>query len=213
LPKHAEKQVIIDEIKEKVGRAASVVLVDGRGLTVYQDTDLRKKLREAGIEYKVYKNSMLHLAFKDTPYEQLDSHLAGPTTVAISYDDATAAARIINKELKALQNLQFKAGVVESTMYDAAGIKAIADIPSRGELLSRLLGSFKSPMSSFARLVNQIAEKKAGGGDTAPAAEVAPAPEAAPAADVAPAPEAAPVAETAPEAEVAPAPEAEPAAE
>jgi len=175
LPNLEKKQQVISEIKEKVSRAASVVLVDGRGLTVYQDTELRKKLRDAGVDYKVYKNTMLHLAFKDTPYEALDGHLAGPTTVAISYDDATAAARAINKELRGLPNLEFKAGVVENTLYDAAGIKAIAEIPSRSELLSRLLGSFKSPMSSFARLVNQIAEKK-GDGAPEPAAESAPEP-------------------------------------
>ena len=167
-----KKQQVVNEIKEKLGRAASVVLVDGRGLTVYQDTDLRKKLREAGVDYKVYKNTLLHLAFKDTPYEALDGYLAGPTTAAISYDDATAAARAINKELRSLPNLEFKAGIVESALYDAVGIKAIAEIPPRNELLSKLLGSLKSPMSSFARLVNQIAEKQGSG---APDPEAAPA--------------------------------------
>lgn len=156
----AKKQQVVAEIKEKLDRAASVVLMDGRGLTVYQDTDLRRKLREAGIDYKVYKNTLLDLAIKGTPFEPLKDFLAGPTTAAISYDDATAAARSINKELRTLPNLQFKAGVVEGTLYDAVGIKAVAEIAPRPELLSRLLGSLKSPMSSFARVVNQIAENK-----------------------------------------------------
>ena len=162
MPNLQKKQEIINEIKEKLDRAASCVLINGIGLTVEQDTDLRRKLRDAGIDYKVYKNTMLHLAFKDTPYAELDSYLAGPTAVVISYDDATAAARAISKELKALPALKFKAGVVESTAYDAAGIRAVADIPTRGELLSRLLGSFKSPLSSFARVVNEVAKKQDG---------------------------------------------------
>ena len=157
----AKKQEVVAEIKEKLGRAASLVLVDGRGLTVLQDTDLRRKLRDVGIDYKVYKNTLLELAIKDTPFESLKDHLAGPTTAAISYDDPTAAARTINKELRGLPNLQFKAGVVDSTYYDAAGVKAIAEIPPRNELLSRLLGSLKSPISSFARVINQVAESKA----------------------------------------------------
>lgn len=162
------KQEIISEIKEKIGKAASCVLVDGIGLSVEQDTGLRKNLREAGIDYKVYKNTMLELAFKDTPYASLDPFLVGPTAVVISYDDATAAARAVNKEIKGLPNLKFKAGMVEDTLYDAAGIRAVADIPSRNELLARLLGSFKSPMSSFARVVNEVAKAREGG--AAPAA-------------------------------------------
>ena len=173
MPNITKKQEIVNEIKAKVNKAASVVLVDGRGLTVYQDTELRKKMREAGIDYKVYKNTLMELAFKGTPYEPLEAHLAGPTTLAISYDDATAAARAINKELKGLPNLEFKAGVVENTLYDAAGIKAIADIPGKNELLSRLLGSLKSPMSSFARVVNEIAKSKGGGVKSEDEAEAA----------------------------------------
>ncbi|MCL2407763.1 MAG: 50S ribosomal protein L10, partial [Defluviitaleaceae bacterium] len=167
LPNLTKKQEVINEIRDKAEKAASIILVDGRGLTVFQDTELRKKLRDAGVDYKVYKNTMLHLAFKGTPYEALEDYLAGPTTVAVSYDDATAAARIINGELKTLQNLEFKAGVVDGTVYDAAGVKAIADIPNRSVLISRLLGSFKSPMSAFARVVNEIAKGNGGGVEAA----------------------------------------------
>jgi len=185
------KHVVVDEIKEKLSRSKSVVLVNARGLTVEQDTTLRKSLRKAGgIEYKVYKNSMMNLAVKDTEFEGLQEYLAGPTTVAFSYDDETAAAAQINKHLKAMPVLEFKASAMEGNVYDAAKTKLIADIPSKDILLSRLLGSLKSPMASFARLVKAIADEKDNG--TAPeaadaAAEAAETPEA-PAAEAASAP-------------------------
>lgn len=159
MPKIEKKQVIVNEIKEKLENAASVVLVDARGLTVEQDTILRKSLREAGVYYKVYKNTMVNFALKDTQFEGLSEYLAGPSAIAISYNDATIAANVINSQAKKFQALEFKAGYVESTLYDAEGLKVIADIPSREVLISKLLGSFKSPMSSFARVINQIAEK------------------------------------------------------
>ena len=170
MPKIAEKQVVINEIKEKLDRAASIVLVNSRGLTVEQDTKLRRKLRVEGIDYKVYKNTMIDFAVEGTGFEEIRPHLAGPTAIAISYDDATAAARIINGELKAMPKLEFKAGIVENQLYDAVGIAAIANIAPREELIAKLLGSFKSPIASFARVINAIAEK---GGESAPVAEEA----------------------------------------
>ena len=177
MPKVAEKQVIVNEIKEKLVNASSIVLVNARGLTVEQDTTLRRKLREGGVDYKVYKNTMIGFAVEGTDFAEIAPHLEGPTALAISYDDATAAARIISKELKAMPVLEFKAGVIDKVLYDSKGVFAIANIPSREELLSKLLGSFKSPMSTFARLVSQIAENKGDGSTAAPAepaAEVAP---------------------------------------
>ena len=153
------KQVVVNEIKDKLAKAASVVVVDARGLTVEQDTQLRKSLRDAGVDYKVYKNTMVTLAVKDTPFEGLAQYLEGPSAFAFSYGEATTAAAILDKAVKNLENLEFKASVIENTVYDAAGTKAIAGIPSREALLSRLLGSFKGPMSSFARVIKQIAEK------------------------------------------------------
>ena len=167
MPKIAEKQVIVNEIKEKLDRAKSVVLVNARGLTVEQDTILRRKLREAAVDYKVYKNTMMTFAVADTPFEGLKPFFEGPSTLAVCYDDPMAAARVINKELKAMPKLEFKAAVIEGTVYDAAGAKQIADIPSREELLSKLLGSFKSPMASFARVINEVAKEKGGGTETA----------------------------------------------
>ena len=153
------KKPIVEEITNNVKDAQCVVLVNYSGLTVEQDTILRKEFREAGILYKVYKNTMVRFAIKDTHFEGLEPYLEGPSTFAFSYEDATAGAGILSKAAKDLKVIEFKAGVVEGVTYDAEGMKAIAEIPSREVLLSRLLGSFKSPMSSFARVIKQIAEK------------------------------------------------------
>ena len=173
MAKVEQKQPIVKEIAEYLDGAQSAVLVDYRGLTVDQDTKLRKTLREAGVVYKVYKNTMINFAIKDTPFETLAPHLEGPTAIAISKDDATTAARLINKFAKDAPALEMKAGVVEGAYYDAAGMAAVANVPSREELLGRLFGSMKSPITNLARVLNQIAEN---GG--APAAAEAPAEEA-----------------------------------
>ena len=166
------KQPIVQEIAENIDGAQSVVVVDYRGLTVAEDTQLRKELREAGVTYKVYKNTLMNLAFKGTDCESLLPVLEGPSAIAISKTDATAPARIIAKFAKTAEALEIKAGVVEGAFYDAEGMKAISAIPSREELLSRLLGSMQSPVANFARVIKQIAEK---GGEGAEAAAEAPA--------------------------------------
>lgn len=186
------KQPIVEEISASVKDAQSVVVVDYRGLTVEQDTQLRKQLREAGVTYKVYKNTMMNFAFKGTDFESLSEVLEGPSAIAISTEDATAPARILAKFAKNAPALEIKAGVVEGTFYDANGMKAVAAVPSREELLSKLLGSLQSPMANFARVISQIAEN--GGAADAPAAEEAPVEEA-PAAEETPVEEAAPTEE------------------
>ena len=195
------KKPIVQEISGYLNDATAAVLVDYRGLTVAQDTALRKELREAGITYKVYKNTMINFAVRDTQFAELSQKLDGPTAIAITSGDSTAPARILAKFAKTADKLELKAGVVEGTYFDEKGIMAIADVPSRDILLGRLFGSMKSPITNLARVLNQIAE--AGGGAAAAAA--------APAAEEAPAEEAA---AAAPEAEAAPAEEAPaPAAE
>ena len=179
------KQPIVEEISAHIKDAQSVVLVDYRGLTVEQDTQLRKQLREAGVTYKVYKNTMMNFAFKGTDFEALAPYLEGPSAVAISTTDATAPARILCKFAKEAPKLEVK-GVVEGIAYDANGIGEIAKIPSREELLSKFLGSIQSPITNFARVMNQLAEKGGASECEAPAAE-APAEEAAPAEAEAPA--------------------------
>lgn len=158
------KQPIVQEISENVKDAQSVVVVDYRGLTVAEDTQLRRELREAGVTYKVYKNTMMNFAFKDTDFESLSDVLEGPSAIAISKEDATAPARVLSKFAKNAPALEIKAGVVEGTYYDADGMKAIASVPSREELLSKLLGSIQSPIANFARVLKQIAEN-GGAGD------------------------------------------------
>ena len=153
------KQPIVQAIVEDLTDAQSAVIVNYCGLTVAQDTELRKQLREAGVIYKVCKNTMMKRAFEGTDFAQLDEYLEGPNAIAISKEDATAPARIICDFAKKAEALEVKAGVVEGVLYDAVGMKVIADIPSRDVLLSKLLGSFKSPMSSFARVIDQIAKK------------------------------------------------------
>lgn len=176
------KQPVIAEISENIKDAQSVVLVDYRGLTVEQDTELRKQLREANVIYKVYKNTMMNFAFKDTDFAQLADKLEGPSAIAISKEDATAPARVIVNFAKKADKLEVKAGVVEGTLYDADGIKELSKIPSREELLSKLLGSIQSPITNFARVIKQIAEAKENGIE-APAAEAEAPAEEAPAAE------------------------------
>lgn len=172
------KQPIVEEIAENIKDAQSVVLVDYRGLTVEQDTQLRKNLREAGVIYKVYKNTYMTRAFKGTDFEALSPFLEGPSAVAISKNDATAPARILAEFAKKAEKLEIKGGVVEGTLYDAKGMGVISSIPSREVLLGRLLGSWKSPITNFARVMNQLAEKGGASACDASAAEAAPAEEA-----------------------------------
>ena len=153
------KKPILEEISELLNGAATAVVVDYRGLTVAEDTELRKQLREAGVVYKVYKNTMINFAIKDTEFADLAQHLEGPTAIAVCKDDATAAARVLAKFAKTAEALEIKGGVVDGVYYDAAGIGQIASIPSREVLLSKLLGSMQSPVTNFARVIKQIAEK------------------------------------------------------
>ena len=154
------KKPVIDEIAANIADAQSVVIVDYCGLTVEEDTRLRKELRENDIIYKVYKNTMMNFAFKGTDCESLSQHLEGPNAIAISKTDATAPARILAKFAKEAKALEIKAGIVEGTYYDATGMEAISKIPSREELLGKLLGSIQSPISNLVRVLNQIAESK-----------------------------------------------------
>ena len=165
MAKIEQKQVIVNEIKEKLEKATSAVLVDARGLTVEQDTALRKSLRDAGVDYKVYKNTMMRFAVVGTQFEGLKDYFAGPSAIAICYEDPTVAAGIMSKFMKNAKSLEFKAGVIEGVCYDAKGMTAVADIPSREVLLSKLLGSFQSPMATFARVIKAVADKAAEGAE------------------------------------------------
>ena len=156
------KKPVVDEIASSIKDAASVVLVSYKGITVEQDTKMRKELREAGVTYKVYKNTMMNFAFKGTPCEELCQQLEGTNALAVCMEDATAPARILAKYAKEVPTLELVAGVVEDAYYDKAGIEALSKVPSREELLGKLLGSIQSPITNFARVLNQIAEQQGG---------------------------------------------------
>ena len=159
--KGEHKKPIVAEISEHIKDAQSVVLVTYSGITVEQDTALRKEMREAGIVYKVYKNTMMNFAFQGTDCEPLTKHLEGPNAVAICKEDATAPIRIIAKHAKNVKSLKLLAGIVEGGYYDEQRIQELAEVPSREVLLGRLFGSMQSPVANFARVIKQIAEKEA----------------------------------------------------
>lgn len=156
-----EKQVVIDEIKEKFSRAKSAVVVDYIGITVSEADAMRKELREADIDYTVYKNTLVKRAIEGTEFEALGDILKGPSAFALSYDDVTAPARVINKSIKEYKKMAFKGAVVEGTYYDAAKVVALANIPGKDELIAKFMGSIQSPLSKAVRTFAAIAEDKA----------------------------------------------------
>ena len=177
------KRPVVEEIGEQIKDAQSVLLVQYLGLTVEQDTALRRDLRKEGVSYKVYKNTMMDLAFKDTEFDALREKLEGPNALAIHKEDPTAPARLLAKYAKQYKCFNLIAGFVDGKYLEGAELDEVANIPSREELLGRLFGSMQSPIANLARVIKQIAEKD-GAPEEAPAAEAeAPAEEAAPAAE------------------------------
>ncbi|MBQ7145510.1 MAG: 50S ribosomal protein L10 [Lachnospiraceae bacterium] len=154
------KAPIVQEISELLSDATAAVLVDYRGITVDADTKLRKEMRQNDVTYRIYKNTLLNIAMKDTPFEALAGDLKGPTAIAVTKGDATLPARIITNFDKKGDVIQLKAGVVDGTYYDQKGMNAVAQIPSKEVLLGRLFGSMKSPITNFARVIKQVAEKQ-----------------------------------------------------
>ena len=157
---YKQKQIIIDEIKDKFERAESAVVIDYMGITVAEADEMRKKLREAEVDYTVYKNTLVKRAIEGTKYEALGEILEGPSGFAFSYDDATAPARVLNDARKAYKKMEFKGGIIEGEYYDKENIEKITAIPSRDTLISKFMGSIQSPIANFARVVAQIAEQK-----------------------------------------------------
>ena len=143
------KQPVVEEIANSIKDAQAVVLVDYSGLTVEQDTILRKELRESGVQYKVYKNTLMRRAFEGTPCADLDKHLHGTNAIAISATDATAPARILAKFAKQYPALELVAGIVEGNYNDQAGIQALSQVPSRETRLS--VAGFTSKRTSAGR--------------------------------------------------------------
>lgn len=154
------KKAVVSEIADKMKSAASMVVVDYRGLNVAQATELRKQLREAGVEFKVYKNSMVRRAAEESNLGGLNEHLTGPNAIAFSTEDVIAPARIINNFAKDNEALEIKAGVIEGELASVEEVKALATLPSRDGLLSMLLSVLQAPMRNFALVTKAVAESK-----------------------------------------------------
>nr|WP_246565690.1 50S ribosomal protein L10 [Tissierella carlieri] len=161
----------VEEIKEKISKAQSVVVVDYRGLNVEQLTELRSRYRKAGVEYKVYKNTMMRFAFKDSGLEEFNEFLKGPSAIAFGYDDPVQAAKITSDFAKENDKLEIKAGIVDGKVIDVNGVKDLANLPPREVLIAQVLGGFNAPIQgfanvlqgtirSFAIVLNAIAEKQ-----------------------------------------------------
>ena len=153
MPVNAEKQAIVAEIKEKLANSKGAVFTNYRGVTVAQDTKLRRKLREAGVEYRVIKNTMTRIAAKELGLDGLEAHLEGPTALAVSATDPVAPAKLIAEFIKENKVLEIKAGLVEGQLIDVAAVKALASLPSREVLIAKMLGSMQSPISGFVNVL------------------------------------------------------------
>ncbi len=149
-----QKKAAVQEIAEKLRSAVSGVLVDYRGLTVEQDTNLRRELRNAGVEYKVVKNTLTRFAANETGFEGLEPYLQGPTSLAMTYEDPVAAAKVLVKFAKDYEALEIKAGFVDGKVVNFDEIKALADLPSREVLIAQVLGGLNAPISGFANVLN-----------------------------------------------------------
>ena len=154
------KKVQVEEIADKFKAAASIVVVDYRGLTVAQVTELRKQLREAGVEFKVYKNTLTRRAAETAGLAGINEFLTGPNAIAFSNEDVVAPAKIINDFAKKNEALEIKAGIIEGTIASVEDVKALAELPSREGLLSMLLSVLQAPVRNFALATKAVAEQK-----------------------------------------------------
>ena len=155
------KQVVIDEIKEKFDNSKAVVAVDYLGLTVEEADKMRADLRKEGVNYTVYKNTLIKRAIAGTEYEAFGEMLKGSTALAFSGEDITAGARVLSKAIKDFKKMAFKGGVVEGRVYDKAMVEEFATIPGKDGLIARFMGSIQSPMTKMALTLKAIAEKDA----------------------------------------------------
>ena len=154
-----EKQKLVADLKEKISGAVTGVVVDYKGITVADDTALRKELRENGVEYFVVKNTLLSRAIADTELSDIQSVLEGTTALALSKEDYAAPARILSKYADKSETFKVKAGFLDGKPVDLDTISAIAKLPSREVLLATVLGAFQAPIAAFARAVQAIVDK------------------------------------------------------
>ena len=153
------KQEIVEEIKEKVQKAKSIVFVDYKGLNVAEDTKLRANFRNNNAEYKVYKNRLLLRALEELGIKGADAHLNGTTSVAFGYDDEIVPAKLISDAVKETKKMSVKFGLLNGQMVDENYVKNMASLPSKPVLIAQLLSVLNGPASGLARALNAIAEK------------------------------------------------------
>ncbi len=169
-----QKKAVVDGLAEKLGRCASSVLVKYEGITVDEDTKMRKALREAGVEYSVIKNTLIGKACDKVGFEALKPNLEGMNAIAISYDDPVAPAKILKEYAEKIETFEIRGGILEGAVVDAATVNELADIPPKEVLIAKLLGSMQSPLYKFAYVLQAIVDKDAEGeapAEEAPAAE------------------------------------------
>lgn len=150
----SQKEGLVVEIKDRLNDAGALLIADYRGLTVKEMQELRKLLRATGSELKVYKNSLAEIAIRELALPNLDAYLAGPTAIIFTGEDPVAPAKALTTFAKTHKALELKGGLVENQVVDAAGVKAIATLPSRDELIAKLLGTMLNPIVGFARVLN-----------------------------------------------------------
>ena len=168
-----QKTQIVAELAEEIKNSVSGVLVNYQGITVDSDTKMRKALREAGVKYRVVKNSLTGRACDEVGYSEMKQYLVGMTAIAISENDAVAPAKVLKEYADKVESFTILAGYVDGAVIDAKTVEALAEIPSKEVLISKFLGSIQSPLYNFAYAIKAVADKKAEGGEEAPAAEVA----------------------------------------
>ena len=155
-----QKKQVVSDISEKFKNAKSIVLVEYNGLTVEKATELRNKCRDAGVEYRVYKNTLMRFAFEELGYSDITSSLEGPNAVAISFDDEVSAARVTNEFAKSSNDtVSIKAGISEGRVLNAEEVKALAGVPTREVLLAQLAGVLQGNIRNLAYLLDQVANK------------------------------------------------------
>lgn len=148
-----EKKQIVEEIKEKIEKAQGVVLVDYRGLDVEELNELRRNYREAGVDYKVYKNTMMKFAFKDVGLEEFNQHLTGPNAIAFGFEDPVQPAKVTDEFAKEHEDLQMKAGIVDGKIIDVEKVKNLASLPSKEVLIAQTLGGLNAPIAGFVNVL------------------------------------------------------------
>lgn len=151
-----EKQAAVAEVIDKMKRAQCVVVLDYRGLTVDEVTSLRNQFREAGVEYKVIKNNMLKRAAEELNIEGVEEYFKGPSAVAFGYEDPVAPAKILCKFVKDVNKTEIKGGILDGKVMDVAGITSLSKLPSKEELLAKMMGSMNAPVTNFVGVLAAI---------------------------------------------------------